>query len=805
MELDLELYRYSVQVSGDPKIRLSVIDVAPENPQRTFVLLHGMGGHALQWEYQFDALTDKNRVIALDMRGHGKSDTPRGGYEMGQILRDISDVLSRIGVPERFVLAGHSFGGAIAIEYALKQPEQLSHLILIATAGKYQLSWPQKTALSLPLFLHRLLDPYTRRLLHARPVAMKAWFENMLKPWRGWDLMAGIQTPTLVIRGNRDRVFPRASFEKVAQTIPGAEDVDVGAAGHMVQLERRDLVNRAILSFVGAGRRLWRDENGDEESERNRMLARRPWLANYEDEVPYTVAIPPVPLQQLLRSAVRRFPNHPAVIFEGRRTTYRALNHRSNRLANALLGLDLKPGDRVLLRLPNGPEMLVAFFGILKAGGIPVLSPESEPGELDRQIRNTEARILIGTGGEMSAMPAGLPKSVAHYILVQNAGHARNPVQGAHSFEGLLARHPRANPEVPVDPQGVAVIIFTGGTTAKARGVMLTHYNLVANAVQNRHWLKDSKAGEERFLCVLPNSHIYGLMTGLVLPVALAGTMIQMDGFDLQRVLNAIKKHRPTIFPGIPPMYMAIANHPGVRQFNVESIKACLSGSEPLPVEVQEQFEKLTRGRLVEGYGLTEASPVTHVNPFYGQRKVGSIGLPLPSTDARIVDLAQGEETVPARQIGELEVRGPQVMKGYWKDPQETARVLRPDGWLRTGDVAQMDEAGYFRIISRRSDMWYPDKNAEPAFPRDVEEVLYEIPQVKEAAIVAIAGQPIGFVVAKGSAPPAEELIAYCRRRLPPELVPRVILFVDEFPRTFIGKLIRRELAKRFEEKQGHR
>jgi long-chain acyl-CoA synthetase len=249
-------------------------------------------------------------------------------------------------------------------------------------------------------------------------------------------------------------------------------------------------------------------------------------------------------------------------------------------------------------------------------------------------------------------------------------------------------------------------------------------------------------------------------------------------------------------------MYLALANFPGVRSYGVESIKACLSGSDPLPVEVQEQFEKLTRGRVIEGYGLTEASPATHVNPMSGQRRTGSIGLPLPSTEVRIMDLKTGRETVDAGHLGEMQVRGPQVMLGYWKDPEETARVLDEKGWLRTGDVAMMDEDGYFRIVARKADMWIPEHGDDPAFPRDVEEVLYEVPTVKEVAVVAVARQPIGFVIPRDKTPEAEELIEYCRRRLPAELVPKLIVFVDDFPRTFIGKILRRELAKRFEEQQ---
>ena len=367
-------------------------------------------------------------------------------------------------------------------------------------------------------------------------------------------------------------------------------------------------------------------------------------------------------------------------------------------------------------------------------------------------------------------------------------------------YRQLLTNQSRSAIEIDVSYEDPAVIQFTGGTTAAPKGVTLSHRSLFANALQTRHWMPEAEEGKERFLCVIPFSHHYGLTTGLNMPVALGATLILKSKFEVEDILKTIKKYHPTIFPGVPNMYMAIKDFPGVRKFGIESIKACISGSAPLPVEVQEAFEKLTRGRLVEGYGLTEAGPVTHANPLEGSRKVGCIGIPLPSTESRIVDLIEGQQEVKPGQIGELAVRGPQVMLKYWNNPKETEKVLSQYGWLLTGDVTQMDPEGYFRIIARKADMWYPDKPDDPAFPRDVEEVLFEVPQVKEVAVVGIANQPIAFVIAQSDRPNTEALTAYCKRRLPPKLVPRIIIFVDDFPRTFIGKVIRREFTKRYEQ-----
>jgi long-chain acyl-CoA synthetase len=379
--------------------------------------------------------------------------------------------------------------------------------------------------------------------------------------------------------------------------------------------------------------------------------------------------------------------------------------------------------------------------------------------------------------------------------------HLPNAVQ----WIDFLAGKNNKSPSVDVAPEDLAVIQYTTGTTAQSKGVMLSHRNLVANALQTRHWLADAVEGGERFLSVVPIFHSYGLTTAMNVPVALGAAIILKPQFQVPDILKTIQRYHPTIFPGVPSMYMAINNFRGARNYGIQSIKVCLSGSAPLPVEVQEAFEKLTRGRLVEGYGLTEASPVTHANPLGEKRRIGTIGVPLPSTEAIIVDLARRSKEVQQGQIGELAVRGPQVMMGYWKDRNATSEVLAEDGpggpWLLTGDVAQMDEDGYFRIISRKADIWHPNGHKkELAFPRDIEEVIYEIPQVKEVAVTAVAGRPFAFVIAGKEPPTPQAVIEYAKRRLPPHLVPRFVIFMEDFPRTFIGKVLRRELAKRYEQ-----
>lgn len=816
MDIDLDLYRHEIRVSSDPLIRLSAIDVSPERPRRTIVFVHGFGGEAEQWQYQLQKFAMDNRVIALDLRGHGLSDKPTTGFDMPRILLDLETALSQLKVSAPFVLVGHSFGGAIVTEYALNHPEHVEKLILIATAGEFRLSLLFRLGLHLPMSVLRLIAPFTRKWLHAPPHTLKPFYQQNLSKWAGWEKFANLQVPTLVIRGHRDIVFDRPLFEKVAKSIPGAEDVDVRVSGHMVMLERREAVNRAIASFLeGESKKSWRDSTfAAPKSSREELRRERVWLNHYEDGVPYTVDVPRIPAHHLLRSSVRRFPNRPAVYFEGTKLSYRRLNHEANRFANALLAQGIGRGARVVLLLPNVPQMVVGFYGTLKAGAVVVLTPPViEPEELIRQIKAADASVLVTLSNW-----AGLAKqiqdetSAPHVVLTDPADYLSLPkylvsrwrnrgltVPNALRWNRWLAGQSTKSPSMEVSPEDLAVILFTGGTTAQSKGVMLSHRNLVANALQTRHWLPTAEEGKERFLCVVPFFHSYGMTAAMNVPVSIGAAMILKPQFQILDVLKSIKKYKPTIFPGSPSMYVAINNFRGVRKYGIGSIKACISGSAPLPVEVQEAFEKLTKGKLVEGYGLTEASPVTHANPMNQNRKVGAIGVPLPSTQAAVVDLKTSSREVPPGQIGELAVRGPQVMMGYWKDEAATKKVLTKDGWLLTGDVAQMDEDGFFRIIARKADMWYPEKGGkEPAFPRDVEEVIYEIPQVKEAAVVAVAGHPFAFVIAGRDKPSAESIIAYCRRRLPPYLVPRFVIFMDEFPRTFIGKVLRRELAKRY-------
>ncbi|MDT8304804.1 MAG: alpha/beta fold hydrolase [Anaerolineae bacterium] len=807
-----------------------MIEVAPEAPEQTFLFLHGFGGNATQWRYQIEAFAERNRVLAPDMRGHGRSSRPRSDYEMERLLADLEHIVAARGVRQKMVVVGHSFGGAVGVDFALRHPQRVARLVLIATAAEYRIFWFYRLAFRLPTpILRAVLQPLISGFVDAGVIPLKRMFQETVSQWQGWSKLASLQFPVMVIRGERDRVFPQASFARVAEVIPNAEDVNVGASAHMVMIERRDAVNRAIERFIDsapAASRHTRWRSGEEDWEpHSRLVPERPWLLHYESGVPHTIDIPRVPLTRLLDRTVRKFRYRPAIYYDGRRLSYRYFNNQANRFANALRSLGIGQGARVMLLLPNVPQFPVAYYGALRLGAIAVMSnPLAGDEEIVRQARDSGAEVLVTlTTFQETAMAVHAQTDVRHVIFAHVDDYAplyrplqmlffpwrrrwlRNRLRHSltehdHRWRALLRSQSIAPPEVTVAASDVAVIQYTGGTTDEPHGITLTHANLVANTLQARVWIPTLSDGEERVLSVVPFNHAYGMTTAMNLPVAIGAEMILLPEFDTRAVLEHIRRHRPALFPGVPAMYVAINNFPGVRRFGIDTIQACISGAAPLPIEVEEAFERLTKGRLIEGYGLSEASPLTHANPIFGQDKVGSIGLPVPNTEARIVDLRTGIPLlVPVGEFGELQVRGPQVMAGYWQNEPVTRAVLDADGWLRTSDIARMDADGYFQIISRRQDTWQSE-DASLAFPRDVEEVIYELPEVREVVVIAIANLPVAFVQLKeGTNVPADSIIAFARRRLPAQQVPRRIVFVKEFPRSLIGKVLRRELVSQYE------
>jgi len=821
VQVDLELYREELLISENPPVRLSYIEVVPERPAGTMVFVHGYGGYAMQWKNQLKAFSDNYRVIAFDVRGHGRSDAPFSQYTMAEIQSDLDALLEKLNVQLPFILVGHSFGGAVVTEFAHRRPEAIAKLVLIAATGEYPLFWGAALLLKLPLAVLRPIRSLVRKQLAAEAHVLKNIYFNNMSKWNGWSMFRDLRMPVLVIRGERDQVYPTAVFEEVARTIPDAEDVNIGVSRHLVPLERADAVNRAIARFIGS--------TEDEPSWwgmklNSAFLASRPWLKHYEQGVPIMLGLPNRPLFRLLHSAVRRFGNRPATVFGGRTLTYKQLDSEANRMANALRSLGVEKGTKVMVLLPNTPQFVIAYYAILKAGGIVVsTSPVNDREELQRQVIDSEVDFLITltlfsetaryvlAGTQLRGVIftnikdylGSLNKLLFTFLREQKEGHhlSGGLQKNEHLWTNLIRSHPPTRPQIEVDPDSVAVIKYTGGTTDKPKGVMLSHHAILANALQTRHWITDLKEGYETVLAALPFSHSYGMTAAMNVPIALGAKIVILPNFITTDVLQHIKRYKPTLFPGVPTMYMAINQFKGVRRYGISSIKACISGAAPLPVEVQEAFEKLTRGRLVEGYGLTEAAPVTHSNPLRGLRKVGSIGIPIPGTDARILDLATGQP-LPAGQIGELAVRGPQVMMGYWGKAGEEDHSLTEDGWLLTGDIARMDDDGYFQIISRKKEMILAGRYQ--VYPRDVEEVLYEHPGVKEVAVVGltVAGQDgeqrvKAYVVPRpGTKLTKEELITLCKRRLKEYAVPWEVEFRQELPKSFVGKVLRRLLVE---------
>ena len=561
----------------------------------------------------------------------------------------------------------------------------------------------------------------------------------------------------------------------------------------------------------------------------------KPWLAHYEEGVPAEVEIPDHAVTQNLINAAAKYPNHTALIFGnvveplGNRLMDTTMNYQrlldlTYRFAAALQQAGVKKGDRVAIHLPNCPQFVIAYYATLMVGGTIVpCNPQYVARELKHQLNDSGAETIVTLSlmypmvkqiraetslkrvivANIKEYFPGLLKLLFTLATEKKEGHYQDISGDAdtHWFQDVLASAPARPTPVEIDMEDTAVLMYTGGTTGVSKGAQLTHRNIQANAVQIRAWFPRLHKGQETFLTSLPLFHSYGMSTCLNMGTLLAGSILLIPNPRvLIHVLKSIDKHHPTVYPAVPALYVAINNYPEIDKFDVSSIKACISGAAPLPVEVQQKFQQLTGGRLVEGYGLSEATPVTHANPIYGENRIGTIGLPFPSTDARIVDTETGTQELPPGEVGELAVRGPQVMKGYWQMPTETANVLR-EGWLYTGDMARMDEDGYFQIVDRKKDMIL-GAGGFNIYPREVEEVLYQHPKVKSAAAVGVPvpgkGERVkAYVVLKeGETATEEEIIEFCRENLTRYKVPKFVEFRQDLPMTMVGKVLRRVLLE---------
>jgi len=535
----------------------------------------------------------------------------------------------------------------------------------------------------------------------------------------------------------------------------------------------------------------------------------RPWLKFYEPGVPQHIDYPDIPLHRILEKTVEDFPERDAVIFQGQKITYGQLGQQVDQMVSGLAQLGLRKGQRMAIMLPNCPQFIVAYYAILKIGGVVVnVNPMYVERELEFQLKDAGAEMIVAPADFLPRLNAVKEKVSLRMIILTEMEDAFQKIssvepdgkEGIYRYaEVLRLGSRRAPPSIEVNPGEVALLQYTGGTTGLSKGAMLTHRNLVVNVHQCVAWQPGAVRGEERMLAVLPFFHVYGMTVAMNEAILLAATIILLTRFNADEALEAINRYHPTRFPGVPTMYFAIINHPQAQNYNISSIRACSSGSAPMPVEALKRFEELTGAKLSEGYGLTEASPVTHANPYQGRRKIGSIGLPRPDTESKIVDIETGEKDLPIGEAGELCVRGPQVMLGYWNRPEETERTLR-EGWLYTGDIARMDEEGYFYIMDRKKDMIIC--SGYNVYPREVEEVLYQHPKIREACVLGVPDPYRGetgkaFVVLKeNEEADAEEIIEFCRKNLARYKVPTLVEFRQELPKSHVGKVLKKILRE---------
>ena len=560
--------------------------------------------------------------------------------------------------------------------------------------------------------------------------------------------------------------------------------------------------------------------------EKEIRYADKPWLDNYGEGTSAEIAFEETCLPAFLDASARSFPNSTALIFQGYKMDYQHLNLAVNTFAARLTQFGIQKGDSVAIHLPNLIPCVIAYYAILRIGAIAVMNnPLYADRELAHQFNDSEAKLLITLdllGNRMIDLRPRtkikqiiiasigdylpFPKNLLFPLIGKKKGLAADvkPASDVYKWKTLMAGAPEAAADVEIAFNDTAMYQYTGGTTGVSKGVILTHANLSSNVQQVRSWFPKFKRGEEIMLGALPFFHVFGLTTAMNFAVYMGWGNILVPKPQPAPLLDAIDKFKPTFAPLVPTMYIGMLNHPKIKQTDLTSIKGCFSGSAPLPVDVIREFEEKTGARIVEGYGLTESSPVTHTNPFSGgKRKVGSIGLPLSDTVCRIVDLETGETDMPVGESGELIIQGPQVMQGYLNQPGETEKTLT-DGWLHTGDIARMDEEGYFYIVDRKKDMIIC--GGYNVYPRDIEEVLFEHPLIVEAAAIGVPHPTRGeqvkaFIVLKeGETATEAEIIAYCREKLATYKLPTQIEFRDALPKTNVGKILKKDLRQEKEE-----
>jgi len=560
-------------------------------------------------------------------------------------------------------------------------------------------------------------------------------------------------------------------------------------------------------------------------------MEHRPWHDYYDEGIPSSLTYPAVPIFHFLEDSAKKYPDKPCTIFKGAEISYKEMSKITDQLAAALVGLGVKKGDRVGILIPNTPQFVMAYFAVLKAGGVVVATnPQYTEREIKHQANDSGMKLMILMSNYYELVKRVQPETAIAQIIVTNIKETLPPLLGLlfallkekkggfkvtlrdndlwmPDLQAQYSDHDR--PQVDVGPDDTAIFQYSGGTTGIPKAAIGLHRNLVANTVQMLHWLISAEMGKEVVMMAIPLYHVYGMVAGMNFGLASGATLVMVpDPRDLKDLLGNMHKYKTTIFPAVPALYNAINNNADViaGKYDLSAIKACISGSAPLLRETKETFEKLTGGFLFEGYGLSETPTATHCNPNLGVNKIGSIGLPFPDVDAKIVDLDDEVTVLPVGEIGELIIKAPQVFKGYHNMPTETRNSLR-EGWLYTGDIARMDEQGYFYIVDRKKEMI--KVGGFQVWPREVEEVLQDHPAIQDVGVAGVPDPKRGeivkawIVLTEGKSLDREELKTWAKERMAKYKIPSEIEFRDELPKTHVGKLLRRELIREHKEGPG--
>jgi len=508
---------------------------------------------------------------------------------------------------------------------------------------------------------------------------------------------------------------------------------------------------------------------------------------------------PEISLYSLLKATVEKYRNRIAIISENEQMSYLELKNKVDRLAGAWDGMGLKKGERIGLMIPNVPSYIIAYYAALRLGLIVVqINPNYTARELLQIADDSTLNYIVVEEDNLDTINQVNDMYKLDYVFVTDTNKT-----DLYSLDSLIKKSDPIDKEVSISvEEDVAVIQYTGGTSGVMKGAMLTHRNLLANVIQSYAiYGENMQPGREIVLTATPLYHVYAMTSAMNLGIYIGATILLIKKFEVTDVLTKVKQYQPTFFPGVPKMYNAFVNHLGVESYGLDCLKICSCGSAPLPIEVIRKFENLTSAVIGEGFGLSEASPSTHRNPATGTRKIGSIGIPLPDTDSKVVDEDSNE--LPVNSVGELIIKGPQIMKGYWGNEEETAMSLK-NGWLYTGDLAMQDEDGYFYIVGRKKEMIII--GGFNIYPQEVEGVLYEHPDMKESAVVGIPDPQKGEIVKayivpkEGASIDIEELRGHCYQNLTPYKVPKQFDVVESLPRNTVGKLLKRKLIE--EEKQ---